>query len=354
MKIKSILVCLALSAITFNATPKWQASANAAQQTGQTGASQQQSTQSGTLGSSQSDTPTEHPHNNEFSVGPCTDNSILPQTPFELQSAAREVANGALPRYEYLAFVIKPHDAASVINVRNGGIFGNTGSVCPGYRARNVSILFLMQTAFGVDGEKFVGGPKWLDDEKYDVSIELSPATLDAIDKLDPAAKVRAGRAAMAELLASRLQLSTHRETKAHPVYALVLGKKGPKFHEAAQVITLGNGLTVEMDSHGGYVLTGRAARISTLTVPLQKALEHTVVDRTGLTGLYDFTLTYQPVPQHFTSMAQMNAAKLTVESVYKQPVFEAVDKQLGLKLESSTDSVEVIVIDHIEKPAKN
>jgi uncharacterized protein (TIGR03435 family) len=353
LKIKFIFVCAIVPAILLNTAPNWSASANVPQQAAQAGASQQ-STQSGTLGSSQSDTPTGHPRNSEFSVGPCTDNSTLPQAPFELLSAAQEVANGALPRYEYLAFVMKPHDPASVISVRNGRIFGNTGSVCPGYFARNVSILFLMQTAFGVDGEKFVGGPKWLDDEKYDVSIDLSPATLDAIDKLDPAARLRAGRAAMAKLLASRLQLSTHRETKNHPVYALVMGKRGSKFHEAAQSDSLGTGLTVEMDSHGGYVLTGRAARIGTLTVPLQKVLEHSVVDRTGLTGLYDFTLTYQPVAQHFTSMAQMNAAKLTVESVYKQPVSEAVDKQLGLKLESSTDAVEVIVIDHIEKPTKN
>ena len=337
-------------------TPRKLAGANTAVQSAQSGSAsgRQQSTQSGTLGSSQNDAPTEHPRSSEFNVVPCYGHSIPGQAPIEVKSAARDVAAGALPRYEYLATVMNPHDPANEIIRGSARVVSSSGTSCTGYYAMNVSIRFLIQAAFGVDSEKIVGAPHWIDDDKYDVNLDFSEATLDAIKKLDPAAKQRAERAALAPFLASRLQLTVHRETKDHPVYALVVGKKGRKFQEATQPNTTGAALTVETDSQGGYVLTGRAARIDTLTVPLQKVLEHNVVDRTGLTGLYDFKLTYQPVPQHFTSMAQMKAAKLTTEAVYKQPISEAVDKQLGLKLEMANDAVELMVVDHIEKPGKN
>ncbi|MFZ0818504.1 MAG: TIGR03435 family protein [Candidatus Acidiferrales bacterium] len=292
----------------------------------------------------------------EGSIGivviPCRQRPTQPRTHIVLQSAPQDVAAGALPSYEFEGTSIVPHDPANEQVVGRARIISRTGAICDGFGALNVTVRSLIQIAFGVDHDKIVGTPGWVNDDNYDFTINFSPATADAMNSLQPGAKARAEREALIPFLADRLKLEYHRETKLIPVYELVLGKKGPKFHESAQPNTGSAALTVEMDSQGGYVLTGRGARIDTLCVPLEKVLERNVVDKTGLTGFYDFTLTYQPQVQHYTSLAQMSAAPIA--AAYKASVLEGVDKQLGLKLESSTGPVEVIVIDHIEKPGKN
>jgi uncharacterized protein (TIGR03435 family) len=287
-----------------------------------------------------------------FVVNPCTQRPTQPRTHVVVPSAVQDVAGGALPSYEFEGTSIVPHDRASEPVVGNARIVSRTGVICDGFGAINVTVRSLIQTAFRVDREKIVGTPGWVNDDEYDVTINFSPATVDAMNNLPPAARARAQRAALIPFLADRLKLKYHRETKLIAVYELIVGKKGPKFHESAQPNTSGAALTVQKDSQGGYVLTGRGARIDTLIGPLQNILERDVVDKTGLTGFYDFTLTCQLQVQHYTSLAQMNAAPIA--AAYKASVFEGVDKQLGLKLQSSTSPAEAMVIDHIEKPQKN
>ncbi len=303
---------------------------------------------------SQSSAQDKHTVSPPVIVGPCSENLISPAKSGLLRSTAEDVATGALPQYEYLATAVSSHVPSRETIPGKFYILASNGPTCAGYRAVNVPIHLLIQTAFNTYGDKIIGAPRWVDDNKFDVTIDFSPATIDALNRLDTTAKLRAQQAALAPFLADRFHLTTHRETKKHPVYALVVAKKGPKLHESTQPNTPATGLTVESDGGGGYVLTARGVRIDTLRGQLQKVLEHTVVDRTGLTGLYDFTLSYQRAPQVFTSSAQADAANFSVAGFFKQPVFEAVDKQLGLKLKPSNAPVEVIVIDHIEKPAKD
>jgi uncharacterized protein (TIGR03435 family) len=329
MKVSSIIVCGFAGLVLSIAGPN--KSANKIQQ----------ATQSEEQSPAQSDSP-------------CSEDSTTPQPPTRLQSSAQDVAAGALPSYEYVTVTINPHDATK--EAKNGKVhtLASSGTTCYGYRAMNVSIRFLMQESFGVDSEKIVGAPRWVDNDRFDVDIYLSAATIRALHKLDPARQPRAERAVLGPFLATRLHLMVHRDKINLPIYELVVGKKGPKFRESAQPNTSGAALTVDPDNRGGYVLTGRGARIDALIEPLQKVLQRTVVDKTGLTGYYDFILTYQQEPQHFTSMAQVKAANWDLATVYRHPVSEAVDKQLGLRLETSKGPVEAIVIDHIEKPGSN
>jgi uncharacterized protein (TIGR03435 family) len=295
------------------------------------------------------------PQHKLTSVLNCPDDSNLPQVNLRLQSADADVATGALAWYEYKAAVITPHDSAGdQITGTTPHAIATIGPTCEGYRAMNISMHVLLENAFALNRDYVVGAPLWTFDENYDVRIVFANETIDAINKLAPAMRIRAEHGALAPFFAERLKLAVHRETRQVPVYELAVGKKGPKFHEATTPNTTGSALTVFMDDHGGYILTGRAARIDTLTVPLQKVLERAVVDRTGLTGLYDFVLTFDPRAQTYSSMAQFKAAHVTASSVYKDAVTAAVDKQLGLKLNPSQDAIEVVTIDHLEKPAKN
>jgi uncharacterized protein (TIGR03435 family) len=284
-------------------------------------------------------------------VTPCVQRPTQPGTHTEFKSSARDVGAGALPTYEFIGSSIVPHDPANEVVSGSARLISRTGVICDGYGALNVTVRSLIRTAFGVESEKIVGAPGWVNNDNFDVTINFTPATVDAMNSLPPMARSLAGRASLIPFMEDRLKLKFHRETRAEPIYALVVEKKGPKFHESTQPNTTGAALTIEQDRAGGYTLTGRGARIDTLVGPLQKILERLVVDRTGLTGIYDFTLTYAPQVQHYTSLAQMNAAPIA--AAYKASVFDGLDKQLGLKLETSTGPVEVIVIDHIEKPAK-
>jgi uncharacterized protein (TIGR03435 family) len=144
----------------------------------------------------------------------------------------------------------------------------------------------------------------------------------------------------MQSLLADRFKLKIHRETREMPVYVLTVGKGGPKFKESApDALGLGN--------HG---VNGR---IQTLTLPNATmdqvagelrvyAGDRPILDKTGLTGTY--AIKFEATP----------AFRMRNPDPEDISVFTAVQEQLGLKLEAQKGMVEVLVVDHVEKPSAN
>jgi uncharacterized protein (TIGR03435 family) len=150
-------------------------------------------------------------------------------------------------------------------------------------------------------------------------------------------------RTMLQNLLADRFKLKVHRELREMPVYALVVGKNGPKLKPSAPDAAPG----------GRIQLVGRNYEY---TVPLatmddivdgvaNSFLDRPVVDRTGLTGTYNLKLTYTPNTRG-NRTPDPDAPDLSI--------FTAVQEQLGLKLESQKASIEILVIDHVEKPSDN
>jgi uncharacterized protein (TIGR03435 family) len=135
-------------------------------------------------------------------------------------------------------------------------------------------------------------------------------------------------------LLEERFKLVVHRETKELPVFALVVGKKGPKFHEVKD-----DGSGAEIGGGDGHQIKAHHISMKLLAGALQGYIGDPVLDETGLTGLYDLNL-------DFTTDENMAAEGLRV--------FDAVQQQLGLKLEGRKGPVGVVVIDHFEKPHAN
>ena len=143
-------------------------------------------------------------------------------------------------------------------------------------------------------------------------------------------------------LLADRFKLTVHREMKEMPVYALVVGKNGPRFKESAP--------DAAFTSHHG--VNGNNQTLTLVKVTMESLAEEfknyfmvnrPVIDKTGLTGTYD--IKFEATPE-FRINRDSDADRISV--------FTAVQEQLGLKLEPQKAQVEVLVVDHIEKPSEN
>jgi uncharacterized protein (TIGR03435 family) len=150
-------------------------------------------------------------------------------------------------------------------------------------------------------------------------------------------------------LLAGRFKLIVHTETRQLSVYSLTIAKNGTKLHEAKSGDTyetaykLPNGKPAGAGLHSDAEgeITGQAVGLTEILRWLSRQIGRTVVDKTGLTGVYDFTLKWSPEDSENSTDAGPS-------------IFEAVQQQLGLKLESGKGPVEVVVVDRAEKPSGN
>jgi uncharacterized protein (TIGR03435 family) len=224
-----------------------------------------------------------------------------------------------------------------------------------GVNISNAPLKLLIQQAYGVEENQVIGLPNGLSSERYDVEAKVDSSDVAKLHDQDPHQRMRM----LQPVLAERFQLKVHRETRDLPVYELVVAKGGPKFHEAKPGDTYPNGIKGP-DGHSGPGLmwlqdgrlTCQALGMAELTRILAEHLGHNVLDKTGLTGKYDFTMQWprEPGPGPMSGGAEGGNA---VESS-EPSIFTMIQEALGLKLESHKTAVEVLVIDHVEAPSAN
>ncbi|HEY2845174.1 MAG TPA: TIGR03435 family protein [Bryobacteraceae bacterium] len=192
-----------------------------------------------------------------------------------------------------------------------------------------MSVSNLVGYAYDLKSYQVSGGPNWAASDRWDIDARGegdSALTRDLVRKMIEA------------LLADRFHLQLRRENRQVPVYALVVaGKAGPKLKasapDAASVLTMGGNRTIQIKTTKG--------NIEQLVGQLSTNLDRPVLDKTGLTGSYDYQLEWAP----------SNAAAADLDA---PSIFTAVQEQLGLKLESATAPIEILVIDRVEKPSEN
>jgi uncharacterized protein (TIGR03435 family) len=153
-------------------------------------------------------------------------------------------------------------------------------------------------------------------------------------------------------LLTDRFRLRLHHETKVMRVYALVVAKKGSKLRaeDASQLMLDGNPVPVGVGTYlssTGPRLIGKGASIGQLADALARMLQGPVTDRTGLAGAFAFDV-------HFAKDSPQAAGAETTDVGHLPSLETAIQEQLGLKLESERGPVEILVIDHVEKPSEN
>jgi bla regulator protein blaR1 len=167
-------------------------------------------------------------------------------------------------------------------------------------------------------------------------------------------------------LLADRFDLHWHRATRKLPVYELVIANGGPKLKpvSGADFVAAGH-----QAGSGSWVRSGPGhvsvlgAPLSALTDALSRQLGRTVIDRTGLTGRYDFTLTWTPwrntggrmfSGSGYGGAEKPGTATALASDTSGPSIFTAIQQQLGLRLKPARGPVEVLVIDHVEQPSSN
>jgi uncharacterized protein (TIGR03435 family) len=220
---------------------------------------------------------------------------------------------------------------------------GSTFNFAPGeVQIGGGTLRLIMEMAYDLRTFQILGGPGWLDADRYDISAK-NDAVLKDLDKDRRNAEMRRR---LQTLLAERFQLKIHRETRERPEYTLVVAKGGSKLREPTP--GMDNGI-----SRGCGLMKGTRTTMSNLATVLSRQVERPVLDRTGLNGRYDFELNYSPdsgCGSHQPDGDTPNSDTLTD----RPSIFTAIQEQLGLKLESIKGPVEVIVIDRVEKPGPN
>jgi uncharacterized protein (TIGR03435 family) len=185
------------------------------------------------------------------------------------------------------------------------------------------------------------GGPPWIASDRYDI-VALEPG----------GSRPTAGQNLLMfqNLLADRFKLKIHRETKQLPVYNLVLGKNGAKVVESAPGARKDD--LVYQGSPGGVGLPGHSVTMGDLVAFIGRVfLDRLVIDKTGLTGSYDFDLKFAA---EGTLLAPPGPPPSGVDANELPDFFAAIQQQLGLKLEPAKGPVETIVIDSVERPSEN
>jgi len=204
-----------------------------------------------------------------------------------------------------------------------------------GMRMTGVSIRFLLFEGFGgISQNQVIGVPTWATDGGFDIEAKVAAEDLPALAKLT----FEQRRTMFQQILTDRFKLVAHHETRELPVYELTIGKKGSKLKESASGDPAS---AIPRTMFGRGKVTSTDGSLSFFITQLSRELGRPIVDKTGLTGHYDFTLEWTP-----------EGAAPTDQS--GPDIFTAIQEQLGLKLESTKGPVDVIVIDHIEKPSEN
>jgi uncharacterized protein (TIGR03435 family) len=204
------------------------------------------------------------------------------------------------------------------------------------YELHQATMLDLIRTAYGVDADNVVGGPSWLDWDRFDV-----------IAKIPGGASPESLKPMLQALLADRFKLAVHNDTRRVPGFELTAGQGTPKMTASGGVGKPGCQPIPEIGTPDqpalNYILSCRNITMEQFALSLYGRAGKPVVDATGIKGSWDFdielTLLNQP--------ASAGSKGVTI--------FDAVDKQLGLKLEAKTISLPVIAVDRVDqKPSAN
>ncbi len=205
----------------------------------------------------------------------------------------------------------------------------------------NTSLADLITQAYEVHTRQVVGGPSWMESDKYDITGRPLAEGVPNIAQL---------RAMIRSLLEDRFKLTIHRERRDLPAYALTVGKNGPKLTKNE---TNPNGLPGLLFKGLGMLPAVNATMADFAGVMQTAVLDRPVVDRTGLQGRFDFTLNWTPDDSQFRSMG-VQVPPPPADGTGPPGLFTAIQEQLGLRLESVTAPVEAIVIDRVERPSEN
>jgi uncharacterized protein (TIGR03435 family) len=264
--------------------------------------------------------------------------------------AAPAAAPVALPAWD--VSTVKPASPDA-----RGSIFQITPD---GLKITGVPLWMMVREAFGLENDRLFGGPPWAKTTAFDVEAKVSPEDAPKLKALT----IEQRRQMMVALLEARFGLKYHHEARDLPMYELVVAKGGVKMQASkpdpegpddslgSEPAPARHMLMMHGRGHIESVGTGTSGLVRLLSAQLDR----TVVDKTGLTGNYDFKLDWTPddTASAMTKGGNPAPGDNAVSPDAGPSLFTALEEQLGLKLVSTKGPVDVIVIDQLEQPTAN
>jgi len=263
-----------------------------------------------------------------------------------------------------------PRFEVASIKQNKSGTSGVRVQVLPGgrYTASNVTLLQLIRDAYGLQNFQLSGGPSWINVDKFDITAiaeggnipdSFSAQTDGAPDPLS---------LMMRALLAERFKVAVHLESKEGPIYAILLARSdgwwGPQLQKAAvdcaaEARARGNAPAPAFPpsgrprcgiSVGPGIISAGGTTFGQFANLMSGVLRRTVVNKTALSGAFDFDLRWTPDQP----VQKPGALDTPAVDPNGPSIFTAVQEQLGLKLESQKGPVDLLVIDRAERPSEN
>jgi uncharacterized protein (TIGR03435 family) len=232
------------------------------------------------------------------------------------------------------------------------------------FMAKNQTLQELIKLAYGVQESQISGGPDWISTARFNIEAKLDSSVVAELKKLSPEQQKMERDQMLQTLLADHFKVALHRENKLIPAQVLVIAKNGPKIQPAKPGDTYPDGAKgldgLPAGAHkfvaGPDGFTAQALPMSFVAEHLAQHLNQPVVDRTGLTGDYDFTLKFSPegaMPDHkeMHGGKETTAHTLPVSSTITA-LLAAIENQLGLRLEPQTIPMPVLIVDRAENPS--
>jgi uncharacterized protein (TIGR03435 family) len=202
------------------------------------------------------------------------------------------------------------------------------------------TLKLLIAAAYDLNPRTISGGPGWIESDHYDI-VALTPG------EIRPTHDEQMSM--LRNLLSERFKLAFHREEKVFSIYELEVAKNGPKL-KASTAPADDPPALISTVYPQRIVMPARNATMSDLARLMQRAiLDRPVVDKTGLTGRYDFDLEWAPDETQFGGEVPPASAETPAA-----PLFSAIQQQLGLRLEATRGPVQALVIDKAERPSAN
>ncbi|HXO38803.1 MAG TPA: TIGR03435 family protein, partial [Candidatus Acidoferrum sp.] len=231
-------------------------------------------------------------------------------------------------------------------------------------KAKNQTLQELLKLAYGVLDNQISGGPDWITTARFNVEASLDSSTVSELKNLSSQQQKMERDQMLQTLLADQFKIALHRENKLLPAYMLVIAKNGPKVQLSKPEDTYPNGIKgpegLPAGPHKFFVepdgITVQALPMSFVTERLAMHLNTPVVDGTGLTGDYDFTLRFSPegASAHEENGRMVTTTSLSSLDARNAALVSAIEEQLGLRLDPQTVPLPILVVDRAEKPMAN
>ena len=205
----------------------------------------------------------------------------------------------------------------------------------------NTTLSDLIVFAYDLHQKQVAGAPDWAESQKFDVTGQPESPGVPSITQL---------RGMIRLLLTERFKLAFHRDKREMPVYAIVVGPNG---HKLTKNDNNPNGLPNLIFRGLGNLPVSNATIAEFAGVMQSAVMDRPVVDKTGLTGRWDFAIRWTPEESQFGGLG-VRVPPPTDDPNAPPGIFTAFTDQLGLKLDPSRAPVEVLVIDKVEKPSEN